>query len=357
MKILLLKYRNIGDVLLITPLIENLRVFYPNASIDVSVNKGTESMLTLNPNLNKLIIYDRNFIKSLSFFKKTWKEFKFFFSFRSEKYDIVINLTKSDRGNLIALFSKASKRIGYTNSNWISRNAITHQLPGQALRHTIETNLDPLRILNIPIISKRVKIFWDEKDSVLAENILPLPKRYIHIHPLSRWKFKCIADSTMANIIDYCEKIIGIKTVITSSDEKTEIDKINKILSLCKTHPINLSGKLTLKQTALINSKAVSFIGVDTAIMHISASNDIPVLAFFGPSGACHWGPWDNDLIESGYSHINGLQMMGKHRVFSESRLCQPCGKDGCAGSKISDCLMNMDLDMIKRNITEMLNE
>tara|TARA_B100000787_G_scaffold46398_1_gene33313 strand:- start:5250 stop:6323 length:1074 start_codon:yes stop_codon:yes gene_type:complete len=357
MKILLLKYRNIGDVLLITPLIENLRVFYPNATIDVSVNKGTESMLTLNPNLNKLIIYDRNFIKSLSFFKKTWKEFKFFFSFRSEKYDIVINLTKSDRGNLIALFSKASKRIGYTNSNWISRNAITHQLPGQALRHTIETNLDPLRILNIPIISKRVKIFWDEKDSVLAENILPLPKRYIHIHPLSRWKFKCIADSTMANIIDYCEKIIGIKTVITSSDEKTEIDKINKILSLCKTHPINLSGKLTLKQTALINSKAVSFIGVDTAIMHISASNDIPVLAFFGPSGACHWGPWDNDLIESGYSHINGLQMMGKHRVFSESRLCQPCGKDGCAGSKISDCLMNMDLDMIKRNITEMLNE
>ena len=224
MKILLLKYRNIGDVLLITPLIENLRVFYPNATIDVSVNKGTESMLTLNPNLNKLIIYDRNFIKSLSFFKKTWKEFKFFFSFRSEKYDIVINLTKSDRGNLIALFSKASKRIGYTNSNWISRNAITHQLPGQALRHTIETNLDPLRILNIPIISKRVKIFWDEKDSVLAENILPLPKRYIHIHPLSRWKFKCIADSTMANIIDYCEKIIGIKTVITSSDEKTEID-------------------------------------------------------------------------------------------------------------------------------------
>ena len=357
MKILLLKYRNIGDVLLITPLIENLRVFYPNATIDVSVNKGTESMLTLNPNLNKLIIYDRNFIKSLSFFKKTWKEFKFFFSFRSEKYDIVINLTKSDRGNLIALFSKASKRIGYTNSNWISRNAITHQLPGQALRHTIETNLDPLRILNIPIISKRVKIFWDEKDSVLAENILPLPKRYIHIHPLSRWKFKCIADSTMANIIDYCEKIIGIKTVITSSDEKTEIDKINKILSLCKTHPINLSGKLTLKQTALINSKAVSFIGVDTAIMHISASNDIPVLAFFGPSGACHWGPWDNDLIESGYSHISGLQMMGKHRVFSESRLCQPCGKDGCAGSKISDCLMNMDLDMIKRNITEMLNE
>jgi len=357
MKILLLKYRNIGDVLLITPLIENLKSFYPNADIDVSVNKGTESMLTLNPNLNKVIIYDRNFIKSLSIFKKILKEFQFSFSLRKEKYDIVINLTKSDRGNLIALFSKASTRIGYINSNWISKIAITHHLPDQSFRHTIETNLDPLRILNIPIRSKRVKIFWDEKDLISAQNISPLPKKYIHIHPLSRWQFKCIADSSMAKIIDYCEEVIGIKTVITASNEKIEVDKIDKILSLCKTDPINLSGQLTLKQTAVINSKAVSFIGVDTAIMHISASNDTPVLAFFGPSGADHWGPWDNDLIDSGYSQRSGLQSMGRHRVFSESRLCQPCGQDGCPGSKISDCLMSMDLDVIKKNIREMLNE
>jgi len=357
MKILLLKYRNIGDVLLITPLIENLKSFYPNADIDVSVNKGTESMLTLNPNLNKVIIYDRNFIKSLSIFKKILKEFQFSFSLRKEKYDIVINLTKSDRGNLIALFSKASTRIGYINSNWISKIAITHHLPDQSFRHTIETNLDPLRILNIPIRSKRVKIFWDEKDLIFTQNISLLPKKYIHIHPLSRWQFKCIADSSMAKIIDYCEEVIGIKTVITASNEKIEVDKIDKILSLCKTDPINLSGQLTLKQTAVINSKAVSFIGVDTAIMHISASNDTPVLAFFGPSGADHWGPWDNDLIDSGYSQRSGLQSMGRHRVFSESRLCQPCGQDGCPGSKISDCLMSMDLDVIKKNIREMLNE
>ena len=57
MKILLLKFRNIGDVLLITPLISNLKDHYPDAQIDIAVNKGTESMLTINPNINKLIIY------------------------------------------------------------------------------------------------------------------------------------------------------------------------------------------------------------------------------------------------------------------------------------------------------------
>ena len=48
---------------------------------------------------------------------------------------------------------------------------------------------------------------------------------------------------------------------------------------------------------------------------------------------------------------------MGMHRVISEERACQPCGKDGCNGSKISDCLMNIDLETIKKNIKEMLSE
>jgi heptosyltransferase-3 len=61
--------------------------------------------------------------------------------------------------------------------------------------------------------------------------------------------------------------------------------------------------------------------------------------------------------MESGYTKINGFQIMGRHRVFSESRRCQPCGQDGCNGTKISDCLMTMDMSKIKSNIQEMLDE
>ena len=96
---------------------------------------------------------------------------------------------------------------------------------------------------------------------------------------------------------------------------------------------------------------------VDVCGAAVSASNDVPVFAFFGPSGADHWGPWDNELMESSYTKRNGIQNMGKHRVFSESRVCQPCGKDGCNGSKISDCLMSLDFEKIKTYIQEMLNE
>ena len=357
MKILILKFRNIGDVLLTTPLINNLASHFPKAQIDIAVNKETESMVSLNPNINKVIDYDRTLIKSFSPPKKLWQEIQFSFSFRKTKYDMVINLTKGDRGSLIALLTKAQVRIGYKSKSWILKNAFTHYLPKQGLRHTVETNLDPLKLLNIPIKDKKVELFWSQSDEESINKELSEIGDFIHIHPVSRWLFKCISDATMAEIIDFCELELGLKVVLTAAPVKTELDKVDNILGLCKSKPKNLSGKVTLKQSAALNKKAKLFIGVDTAIMHISAANNVPVFAFFGPSGADHWGPWDNDLMESGYVQRNGFQLMGNHRVFAESRSCQPCGQDGCNGTKISDCLMNMDLNIIKSNIQEMLNE
>ena len=357
MKILLIKYRNIGDVLLVTPLINNLRLFYPNAQIDIALNHGTEDMVTLNPNISRVLVYDRKYIKSQNFFNRIIKEWKFFFSFKKSNYEIVINLTEGDRGGLITKLTNAPVRIGHKSENLFLTNAYTQLLPKQNFRHTIETNLDPLRSLDIPIKNKIVKIYWSDNDEEIINKELLNFDKFIHIHPVSRWLFKCINDKMMAKIIDFCEHELDCKVVLTSDSNKYEINKINKILSYCSSNPLNLSGRLTLKQTAALNKRAKLFIGVDTAIMHVSAANNVPVFAFFGPSGADHWGPWDNNYQTSGYSERNGKQSMGMHRVFSESRACQPCGKDGCNGSKISDCLMNMNFNNIKEDIQEMVNE
>ena len=356
MKILVIKFRNIGDVLLVSPLVNNLKLYYPNAQIDIALNQGTEDMMTLNPNISKVLFYDRKHIKSQSFVSRIFKEGKFLFSFRKNNYEIVINLTEGDRGGLITMLTNAPIRIGHKSNNWLLRNAYTQFLPNQNYRHTIETNLDPLLSLGIPIKNKIVKIFWSDIDDEIVINELLDNNQFVHIHPVSRWLFKCINDKTMAKIIDFCQHELGYKVVLTADSNKLEINKINKILSYCSSSPLNLSGRLTLKQTAALNKRAKLFIGVDTAIMHISAANNVPVFAFFGPSGADHWGPWDNNFQMSTYSERNGYQRMGMHRVFSEKRACQPCGKDGCNGSKISDCLMNMDIIKIKKEIQEMNN-
>jgi len=360
MKILIMKFRNIGDVLLLTPLIKNLKINYPDSKIDIAVNKGTEEMVTLHPDINDILIYDRAKIKKQSLIKRIFSELNFALSIKNKQYDMIINTTRGDRGAQLALISGASTKIGYEGSkNILIKNVFDYTLPQQNLRHTLETNLDSLRVLNIPIHEKKVEIFWSKDDEQKVLKLLTgykaEKKKFIHIHAVSRWMFKCISDKTMASIIDYCEKKLNIKVVLTASPDKYELQKIEDILQLTTSNPINLSGKLTLKQTAALNYFSKIFIGVDTAIMHISAANNIPVLAFFGPSGADHWGPWDNDIMESQYVSRRGFRSMGKHRVIQENWECVPCGQDGCDGSKISDCLMKLDMTFIEKNIEEML--
>jgi len=352
MNILVIKFRNIGDVLLTTPLIENLKLNYPQANIDVVVNKGTEFMLLGNPNINKIFTYDRAYYKTLPKLKRIIKEFEFLSSFKD--YDIVINTTEGDRGAFIAKFSNAKLKIGYpVKKNIILKNVFNKPMPKPILlRHIIENNLDAIRVLNKQIFEKKVKIYWSFEDEKIVDDLLPL--KFVHIHPVSRWLFKCIKDEIMSEIIDFIENK-GYKVVISASKDKKELQKVENILSYCKSSPINLSGKLSLNQVAYLSSKATLFLGVDTAVMHMAAAVDTPVVAFFGPSGAFNWGPWDNELTQSGYTKKNGIQTMGKHIVIQHDWDCIPCGKDGCNGSKVSDCLMQFDMEKIYNIIEERL--
>lgn len=353
MKILIAKFRNIGDVLLITPLFENLKAHYPDCRIDVALNAGTEAMVNKNPLVHNLHVYDRKKLKSLSLWNRIKAEIGFANGIRREKYDLFVGLTEGERTAYLAWYSGAKMKVGYTpkKTRWL-QGVYALSLPSQEERHTVEANLDALRVLDIPIRQKKVQMYWEEAD----KKIEGLPERFIHIHPVSRWLFKCIKDETTAHIIDYVQQTLKIPVVLTAANDQKEREKITNIKSLCQSELLDFSGELSLHQVAALNQKAKMFIGVDTAIMHISAANNVPVLAFFGPSGAFHWGPWDNDMMESGYNQRNGFQKMGKHRVIQEVRDCIPCGKDGCEGTKISDCLMQLDEKRIFETLEEVFD-
>ncbi len=90
--------------------------------------------------------------------------------------------------------------------------------------------------------------------------------------------------------------------------------------------------------------------------MHISASNDTPTLAFFGPTIPYAWGPWDNSKMVNGYSCYRGEQSMGKHKIIQKSWECVPCDKKGCNNSGKSDCLIEWSEDEILQKIREFID-
>ncbi len=258
----------------------------------------------------------------------------------------------------IAYFSGAKTRIGRSGGKgYINKNAFTHYFSFQGERHIVDLNLDPLRKLGLPVNDKGLDVYWSSKGGDKAQEFAEDIGGFIHIHPVSQCMYKCIDDKVMAQIIDYCELELKTKVVLTAASVDQELARVANILKYTKSKPIDLSGKLTLLETAALNKLAQMLIVVDTAIMHISTANDIPVLAFFGPTAVDNWGPWDKSLMETTYQRKGGLQRHGKHSVLMGDKQCIPCSQVGCNNSGISDCLNALNLDTIKENIGAILNE
>lgn len=362
--ILVIKMRNIGDVLLTSPVFANLRAAYPGARICALVNSGTEEMLTDNPDINQVFVYDRS-VKKLSRSARLRKELQLLLAIRRERFDTVFNLTEGDRGAVAALFSGARIRVGTDSRGrgMLFKNHIFTQVvePPDPSLHTVEANLFYLNAAGMPTPIRQVSFHFNPSDATAVKEMLNKQgveeKSYFHAHLTSRWMFKTMPPATAAKAVDMIAARTGLTAVFTAAPVEHELEYLRKVRQLCETSSIDLGGKLTLKQLGALSASAACFIGVDSAPMHMAAALNVPVLAFFGPSSASNWGPWDNHCQTGPYTAKRGIQSSDRHVTLQSGMSCVPCHRDGCDGSKVSDCLdfNKVDLDAALSSFIEKL--
>ncbi|HXX81305.1 MAG TPA: putative lipopolysaccharide heptosyltransferase III [Thermodesulfovibrionales bacterium] len=367
-KILVIKLRHIGDVLLAVPVFRALREHFGDAHISALVNSGTEDVLSGNPLINEILLLERN-VKGLSLLKRYVKEIGFLKQVRARGVDMTVDLTGGDRAAILSLVSGARYRLGWMPRKGFpgKRRLYTHLSLPEAGDHMVLQNLDVVSDFGIDTQNLSVDFHIPEKDravvrAMLKEHKITESDSVVHIHPTSRWLFKCWKDEYMVEVIGWLVNQ-GLKVVVTSSRDPKEINKAKKIVSLVSDvllphipalerggtgGMVDLCGTTTIKQLAAVSDAADLFFGVDSAPMHIAAAVGTPVVALFGPSGAFHWGPWDNGsslsdvqsaAFKSPYLQKNGIQTFGIHTVIQREWGCIPCGSDGCEGTKISKCL------------------
>jgi len=344
MNILITKFKSLGDVILLTPLISNLKNLYPNSKIDLLLQHDTQIILKNNPHISKIYLIKRS---KKSKIKNFLFDLPVYLKIRKKKYDILISSDRGQRGSIIAKIINAKKRIGRKNIEDIDMNKnFNYFFSFHGDRHVIDLNLDPILILGKKIKSKALEIYPAKKDFDYVKKIIR-DKEFIQIHPVSQCGYKSINNNLMAKIIDYCEIDLGIKTIITGSGEKDE-RKINEIISLTKSKPLNLCSKLSLMETSALNKLAKLLVVVDTAVMHISTANLTPVIAFFGPTAVNNWGPWDSRLFSNNYLRKGGIQKHGIHTVLSKNYACVPCSQSGCKNSGVSNCLQDIEFSEVR---------
>lgn len=338
-RVLVIKLRHHGDVLLTSPVFTALKNRAPHLEIDALVYRETAEMLTLHPAIEQVHTIDRSW-KRQGFVTQAKAEWELLAALRARRYDLLVHLTEHPRGAWLRHLTGArygvAKRMANRGRFW--QGSFSHFFvtpPPGVKRHTVEVHLDALRRIGIQPVpeEKRLVLIPGEVAEARVEQLLAehglAGERFIHVHPTSRWFFKCWPMEKVASLISALAGQ-GHRLVLTAAPDAKELNLIEEITGQLEQPVVNLAGQLSLKELAALTRRAKLFIGVDSAPMHIAAAMGTPTVAIFGPSGEWEWSPWQV-----------------AHRLVMSDMICRPCGQDGCGGGKVSECLTTLPVRQV----------
>lgn len=164
-RILVIKLRAIGDVLLSTIVLKDLRHHFPAAQIDFLTEPPSREVLEGNPSVNDLLIFDRANDNAVAFL---WR-------LRNRRYDLVIDLFGNPRTALMTYCSRATYRVGYNfRGRQYAYNILVRARGGEV--HNTEFNLDALRALEFEIVNREISFSISERDEEYAARFLYLER-------------------------------------------------------------------------------------------------------------------------------------------------------------------------------------
>lgn len=302
-KILLIQTAFLGDVVLITPLISELKRLYPKAQLDVLVRKGNEGILANNPSVNSVLTWDKKSGK----YRQLAKLLR---QIRNEKYDEVIGVQRFISNGVLIGLSKAASRVGFSRNplSFLFTRKVKHTFGDGT--HEVERNLSLLSHHNGAQTMLRPNIFPSEVDYNSVKQYQQAP--YYCIAPASVWFTKQVPVSKWVELI----RLLDASSPIYLLGSPTDSIYCELIQGQCTSYHVeNLAGKLSLLQSAALMQHAKRNYVNDSGPLHIASAVNAPVTAFF-----CSTVP------RFGFGPLSETsQVIETHEILA----CRPCGIHG----------------------------
>ncbi|MBS3166929.1 glycosyltransferase family 9 protein [Candidatus Woesearchaeota archaeon] len=320
-KIIIVEFKYIGDIVVLTPAIKALKEKFNSAKIDIIIPEGMKGLLENNPNINKIIELNPLNYNSDELSQRLLKEkYDLGILFHSGSYKL--SKVLKDAG---VKFRIGCTRQGVTEGKGFFLNNKTK--PTFKWKHKVEDNLDVIKNLGINAIQKKTELFVDlilknKINSSLAKG----PNKVVLIHPIPQHKSHEWVPERFSELI---KELVRLNYKVAISGSKKDNTKVNNILNrldkITKKQVINFSGKLNLKGLIALASCADYVISVDTGTMHIAAALDKPVISLFGAGNPKIWHPYTEKQIS----------------IFKDKEVCTSCMKHKCfrKGKRNMECM------------------
>lgn len=340
-RILVIATRQIGDVLLTTPLVRAARQRWPQARIEVLGFAGTLGMLRGNPDIDALVETPA---------RLGWSGFWRLARRLWRRYDLALVTQPSDRAHLLAWMA-ARHRSGLLparhGSNWWKRALLEHAVTSggdESSQHAVAEKLELLAPWREgPSAAEPARVV-PPPASALPEDIeRQLRPGFVALHAPSMWpykqwapeKFRTVAQALLAR---------GRQVVLTGSGGERDQACIAPLRDLASAPELlDVSGRLDFAQLAGLLARAALYIGPDTSVSHLAAASGVPVVAIFGPTNPQRWAPWPAQAeVPVRFQRRALAQSQGNVTLLQAELPCVPCSHAGCedhVGSR-SDCLL-----------------
>lgn len=337
-KILIIKLRAIGDVVLSTIVISNLRKAFPDAQIDFLTEMPAKDVVSGNLDLDEIITFDRARIQKLKFWTGLKENFRFIKTIRNNQYDIVFDFFGNPRSALITFLSGAKERIGY---NWRGRQfAYNRIVKSRAAEvHEAEFHLDALTALNIPITNRNLHFAIHSSDEAFADDFFSEfhleNSLVIGLNSSGGWPAKKWPLPYFAKLADRFIRELNAKILLFWGPG--ELDEVKKLKDLITTEAVIIP-KTDLKRLAALLQKCSLVVSNDSGPMHIAAAVGTPTVGIFGPTHPETQGPYGD-----------------KHEVAIKKGLpCLGCDRLNC---ETDECMRELNVDEVWEVILKCLRK
>lgn len=336
--ILVIKLSAIGDVIHALPVSYAVKETYPEAKLTWVVEPPAYHLLTNNPYIDRVIVFEKKKFKSVRGLIGQLPSFSSVL--RQEAYDAVLDLQGLFKSAAIACIAKAPVKLGCCNmregSQWISKPVCGEHQNG----HIVERYLDVAREIGCRVEKVMFPFYFTEREEKFTPELLRQAgmnpaHAYVVLAVGANWPNKRWPTEHYAKLNDwlYDQGLIPVVVGGGTVDEQL----VAKLKRQSKIPPVDLVGKTNLKQLAWVIQKSKLLIGGDTGPMHLAAALKTPVIALMGPTDASRNGPYGQ--LE------NAIEI---------EEACRFCWKRSCALDR--DCLAVILPESVKVKVLQLLS-
>ncbi len=310
-RILVLRYRFIGDTLLTVPFLRNLRRAKPDARIVWVVAPGSADVVAGIPYVDELLYWDPVTRHAESHgTHKTWRDkLAFIRALRRQRFDRAYVLKRSLTSALIGLLSGAPRRIGFATEG--RGLLLTTRVPYRHDQHEVQNFLDVLRADGVPVHDDHLEAWLSAGERLFAGTFLHQhgigpADRLIAIHPFATNKPRAWHEDNFVALANRLQAAHGGRVIVFGGPG--DVADARYLSERIEPAPVMAVGNTTLRQTMALLERCELLVCNDSGIMHLGAALRRPLVALFGPQSPVKFGPW------------------GEHSSVVYKRLpCSPC--------------------------------